>query len=125
MNDRESALVTLVTSTQGALVVLLGINAALVFGYRIFRLSKGGPIADAIGGAILAVILAGIALGVGAGAGWARWAALLYAVFFAFVVMPVWTLGVLIPLPPHGVDIGFTGAYWLSLVLIGVFAVLL
>jgi hypothetical protein len=109
---------------QAVLVALLAVNAALVFGYRVYRLTKGGPTADAIGGALLAVILGAIAVGAGSGAGWAKWAALSYAILFALLVMPVWTLGVLIPLPPAGIDYAFAAAYWLSLVLIGIAAVL-
>jgi hypothetical protein len=109
---------------QAVLVALLAVNAAMVFGYRVYRLTKGGPTADAIGGAILAAILATIAVGAGSGAAWATWAALSYALVFALLVMPVWTLGVLIPLPPARIDYAFAGAYWLSLVLIGVVAVL-
>jgi hypothetical protein len=112
------------SGAQTTLVVLLAINAALVFGYRVYRVSKGGPPADAVGGALLAAILAVIAIGAGAGAGWARWAALAYAALFALIVMPIWTLGVLIPLPPKRVDYAFAVAYWLTLVAIGVTALL-
>jgi hypothetical protein len=110
---------------QGALVALLAVNAALVFGYRVYRLSKGGPPADAAGGALLAVILGGVAVGAGAGATWAKWAAFIYALIFGLVVMPIWTLGVLIPMHPKGVDYAFTGAYWVTLLLIGVVAILI
>jgi hypothetical protein len=48
------------------LIVLLVLNASLGLGYRIFRLSKGGPMGDVIGQALLAALLAGTALGVAA-----------------------------------------------------------
>ena len=112
------------SGAQAVLVVLLGINAAVVFGYRVYRLTRGGPTADAIGGALLAGILAVVAAGAGADAAWARWAALLYAFLFAILVMPVWTLGVLIPLSPGPLDYAFTAVYWISLLLIGVMAIL-
>jgi hypothetical protein len=110
------------SGAETILVVLIAANAALVFGYRVFRLSKGGPAADAIGGAILAVILGIVAVGAGSGAAWARWAALVYAALFALVVMPIWTLGVLIPLPPTGIDYAFTALYWASLIAIAMTA---
>ncbi len=34
--------------------------------------------------------------------------------------MPVWVLAVLIPLPPGPIDYAFTGAYWATLIVIGV-----
>ena len=100
------------------LVAALAGNAALGFGYRLFRLSKGGPIADVIGQAILGAMLAGIALAVGAGAGAGRWLALAYGLLFGLVVMPVWVLGVLIPLRPQAVDLAFTALYWALLVVV-------
>ncbi|HEU4480424.1 MAG TPA: hypothetical protein VFS18_00940, partial [Actinomycetota bacterium] len=53
---------------------------------------------------------------------WARWPALGYALLFGIVVMPIWTLGVLIPLPPEAPDYSFTALYWGTLVLIAVAA---
>lgn len=102
----------------------LGLNAATGFGYRVYRLTKGGPIADVIGQAILAVLLVGLAIATAAGAGWPRWAALIYALLFGVAVMPVWVLAVLIPLRPGWVDYAFTGLYWGVIALIGVAAVL-
>ena len=49
------------------LIVLLVLNASLGLGYRIFRLSKGGPMGDVIGQALLGALLAGTAVGVAAG----------------------------------------------------------
>lgn len=109
---------------EGVLIASLVINAALAFGYRVFRLSKGGPVADVIGQGVLAVLLIAIAASVAAEVGWARWPALVYAAFFAVVVMPIWTLAILIPMDPRTPDYAFTATYWGTLVLIGVAAVL-
>jgi hypothetical protein len=108
---------------EWALVGVLAINAVVLFSYRVFRLTKGGPTADAVGGAILAAILAGVAVAIALGAGWARWVALLYGVGFGIVVMPLWTLAVLIPMPPGRVDYAFTGFYWITLIAIAVLAI--
>lgn len=105
-----------------ALILALALSAALGFGYRVYRLSKGGPLEDAIGGAVLATMLVAIGVLVGAGAGWARWAALVYAVLFGVIVMPIWILGVYIPARPGPLDHAVVGAYWLSLVAVGVAA---
>ncbi len=104
----------------GALVV----NAVLGFGYRVFRLAKGGPIGDVVGQAILGVVLLGLAAAVGAEAAWARPLALIYGLLFGLAVMPIWTLAVLIPLEPRAIDYAFTSIYWLSLVAVVVAAVL-
>lgn len=98
-------------------------NALLGFGYRVYRLSKGGPMADVVGQAILGVLLAALGIAAAVGAGWVRWPSLAYGLLFALVVMPVWTLAILIPLPPGAVDYGFTAIYWASLVLIAVAAI--
>ena len=111
------------TATQTLLVALLALNAAVVFGYRVYRLAKGGPIADVVGGAILALMLAVISIGVAVDFGAARWAAVGYGIFFALVVMPVWTLAVLIPLPPRWPDYAFTMLYWVTLAAIIVAAI--
>lgn len=103
----------------------LAVNAALGFGYRVYRLSKGGPMADVIGQAILGVGLLAVAGAVATGAGWARWPSLVYAVLFGVIVMPIWVLAVLIPLRPQAVDYAFTVAYWLGLVGIAVAAIAL
>lgn len=108
---------------QMILIGALAAGAALVLGYRIYRLSKGGPIADVYGGAALAALLVALALLIAADVGWARWPALGYALLFGLVVMPVWTLGVLLPLQPGRLDYGFTALYWLSLILTAVAAV--
>lgn len=107
---------------QLVLIGALATGAALVLGYRVYRLSKGGPMADVYGGAALAVLLIALALLVAADAEWARWPALGYALFFGLLVMPVWTLGVLLPLDPGPIDYGFATLYWLSLILTAVAA---
>lgn len=100
---------------QTVLVVALGLNAALGFGYRLFRLGKGGPLADVVGQGILGVLLAVLAVGAAGGHSWARWGALGYGLLFGVVVMPVWVLAVLLPLPPRAPDYAFTGIYWATL----------
>jgi hypothetical protein len=110
-------------SASSVLVGALALNAALVPVYRVYRLMKGGPIVDVVGGAILGATLALLALGTAADWMWARWGALFYALLFAIVVMPLWTLAVLIPLRPRTPDYVFTVGYWLSLVVIAVAAV--
>ncbi|HJR45008.1 MAG TPA: hypothetical protein VJ927_05335 [Actinomycetota bacterium] len=107
------------------LVVALGLNAVAGFVYRLYRFRKGGPVGDVWGQALLGVLLAGLALSIGLGGDWARWPALAYAVLFGVVVMPIWTLAVLIPLPPARVDYAFTALYWTTLLVIGVAAILL
>jgi hypothetical protein len=107
------------------LVAALAANAALGLGYRIYRLSKGGPIADVWGQAVLGAVLALIAGAVGLGIVWPRWVALGYALLFALVAMPVWVLGVLLPLPPRAVDYAFTVVYWVMLIVIAVAAIAL
>ena len=97
------------------LIVGLAFNAALGLGYRAYRLGKGGPRADVIGQAILGVLLLALAVALGLGAGWPRWVALGYGLVFGVLVMPVWVLAVLIPLPPRGLDYAFTGIYWVTL----------
>jgi hypothetical protein len=109
---------------QVLLIATVALNAALGFGYRVYRLTKGGPMADVTGQALLGLVLAGIAVGVATDQGWARWAALLYGIFFALIVMPIWTLGVLLPMRPERIDIAFTAIYWTALVLIVVAAIL-
>jgi hypothetical protein len=107
------------------LAAALALNAALGFGYRVYRLSKGGPMADVVGQAILGVILLGLAGAAAAEAGWARWPALGYALLFGVVVMPVWVLAVLIPLRPQAPDYAFTVGYWMCLIVIAVAAIAL
>jgi len=110
---------------QTVLMVALALNAVLGFGYRVYRLAKGGPLADVTGQAILGLLLAGLAVAVSLEAGWARWAALAYALLFGLVVMPLWVLAVLIPLPPERIDYAFTATYWLTLITIGISSLLL
>ena len=99
------------------------VNALLGFGYRVYRLSRGGPMADVVGQAILGVLLIVLGLAATLGAGWPRWPALVYGILFGLVVMPIWTLAILIPLPPGRVDYAFASVYWATLVLIAVAAV--
>jgi hypothetical protein len=112
-----------VSAAEAVLVVTLAANAALVFGYRVYRLAGGGPLADAIGGAVLAALLGLTAIGVAAGIEWVRWVALAYGLLFGIAIMPVWVLGVLIPLRPGPIDYAFTALYWSSLGVIVVTAV--
>ena len=108
---------------QTVLVAALAFNAAIGFGYRVYRLSLGGPITDVWGQAILGVLLAVMATAIGLGAEWVRWLALGYAALFALVAMPVWVLGVLLPLRPRAVDYAFTVTYWAILIVIAVAAI--
>lgn len=105
------------------LIAALSFNAVLGFGYRVYRLTKGGPLGDVVGQAILGLILAGLAVGVAAELAWTRWVALVYALAFGLLVMPVWTLAVLIPLKPGKIDYAFATIYWIDLALITVAAV--
>ncbi len=105
------------------LIVALALDAALGFGYRIYRLTKGGPIADVWGQAILGVLLAVDAVLVGAGQGWARWIALGYGLLFALVVLPIWILAVLIPMRPQTPDYVFTAVYACGLLVVIVAAI--
>lgn len=110
---------------ETALVFLLGLNASLGLGYRVYRLTKGGPLGDVVGQAVLGLLLGLLAVAVGADMGWARWVALGYALLFGVVVMPLWVLAVLIPLRPGATDYGFTVVYWGGLVAIAVCALTL
>jgi small-conductance mechanosensitive channel len=113
-----------VTAWQTVLVVALGLNAALGFGYRVYRLTKKGPMADVVGQALLSAILVVLALGAAGDHSWGRWGALVYGLLFGLIVMPVWTLAVLLPLPPGRVDYAFTGVYWAGLAAIVLAAIL-
>ena len=106
------------------LVIGLVINAVLGLAYRIYRRTKGGPIGDVWGQAVLGALLLAIAVGVVVGAGWLRWAALGYAALFALVAMPIWVLGVLLPMRPRAIDYSFTVVYWIVLLAIGIAALL-
>lgn len=107
---------------QTALMLALAVSAALAFGYRVYRLTKGGPLPDAIGGAVLAAMLITLGVLAGTGAGWVKWPAFGYGVAFALVVMPIWTLAVYIPARPGALDHLLVGAYWLSLVAVAIAA---
>ena len=109
---------------EAVLAVALALNAALGFGYRVYRLSRGGHLGDVIGQAVLGVVLLGLALVVVLDQSWAAWPALGYALLFGLIVMPLWVLAVLIPMGPRAFDYAFTVAYWLLLLVIGVAAVL-
>jgi hypothetical protein len=106
-----------------ALVAALAVNAVLGFSYRVYRLARGGPVADAIGQAVLGALLVALATCVALEMGWAVWGALVYGVVFGIVVMPLWTMGVLIPMRPGRLDLVFTGVYWFGLVVTIVAAV--
>lgn len=107
------------------LIAALALNATGGFAYRTYRLTKGGPLADVIGQAILGVLLVGLAVTLAGGMSWPRWPALGYGLVFGLVVMPIWVMGVLIPLRPTAIDYGFTAFYWASLAAIVVSALLL
>jgi hypothetical protein len=68
------------------------------------------------------VLLAVTAAFVGMNSGWARWAALVYGLLFGLAVLPVWILGVLIPMRPRAPDYAFTAVYWLGLIVVVVAA---
>ena len=105
------------------LVAALALNAALGLGYRIYRLSQRGPVADVVGQAVLALVLGALAAAISQDVGWPRWAALVYGLLFGVVVMPIWTLAVLIPLEPRRIDYAFTVSYWALLAVIVVTAI--
>ena len=107
------------------LIGALALNAGLGFGYRVYRLAKGGPIADVWGQAVLGAVLVVLAASLALGAGWPRWPALAYAALFAIIAMPVWVLAVLIPLRPGPADYAFAALYWSALMVIGVAAIAL
>ncbi len=108
------------TTLVGALVA----NGAIGLAYRAYRYTKGGPIGDVWGQTVLGVLLVAVAVGIAAGAEGLRWVAFGYAALFAVIVMPVWVLGVLLPLRPRALDYGFTVTYWLLLGLIALAALL-
>lgn len=107
------------------LITALLVNAVLGLGYRVYRWTKGGPKTDVWGQAVLALLLLAIAVGLLLGAEWLRWLALGYAVLFAFLAMPVWVLGVLLPMRPRAIDYAFTATYWALLIVVGVSALLI
>lgn len=108
-------------STDGwetTLVVALATNSVLGLVYRMYRLAKGGPVADVVGQAVLGLLLATLAALIATGSDWARWAALAYGLLFGVVVMPIWVLAVLIPMRPNALDYSFTVVYWATLVVV-------
>lgn len=105
------------------LAVALIANALLGVGYRVYRLTKQGPVADVVGQTILGIVLIGLAAADLADQSWARWPALGYALLFAVIVMPVWTLAVLLPMRPRALDYAFAVVYWILLIVIVVSAV--
>jgi hypothetical protein len=107
---------------QGILVATLVTNGLALAVYRSYRFTKGGPRADAVGGAVLGALLVLLAALVLNDASWARWVALGYALFFAVIVTPIWTLAVLIPLPPGRLDYAFAVLYEGTLIAIALAA---
>ncbi|HZK51621.1 MAG TPA: hypothetical protein VFD47_08670 [Actinomycetota bacterium] len=105
-------------SWQFVTVIALVLNALLGFGYRLYRLPRGGTRADVNGQALLGVILIVMAVALAFGAGWPRWPALVYGLLFGIVVMPIWVLAVLIPGSPGRLDYVFTALYWMVLFVI-------
>lgn len=102
-------------SWQVVTVVALLFNALLGFGYRLYRLQRGGSRADVNGQALLGVILIALAVALMLGEGWPRWPAFVYGLLFGVVVMPIWVLAVLIPGSPGKLDYTFTAVYWIVL----------
>lgn len=105
-------------SWQVVIVVALVLNALLGFGYRLYRLPRGGARADVNGQALLGVILLALAVSLALGARWPRWPALAYGLLFGILVMPIWVLAVLIPGSPGRLDYVFTALYWIVLFVI-------
>jgi hypothetical protein len=103
---------------RAVLAAALAVNAALGLGYRMVRLARGGPMADVVGQAILGALLIVLAVGAYMGMGAAITGGLLYGALYGVVVMPIWTLAVLIPMRPGPLDVGFTVAYWILLAVI-------
>jgi hypothetical protein len=103
----------------------LCVNAAAGFGYRLFRFSKGGPLGDVLGQAVLGILLLALAAAAVSGASFVSLASLFYAVLFGVIVMPLWVVAVLIPLRPQRLDLVFTGVYWLALIVIAIAALAL
>jgi hypothetical protein len=105
-------------SWQVVTVTGLVLNALLGFGYRLYRLPRGGSRADVNGQALLGVMLIALAVALSFGAGWPRWPAIVYGLLFGVLVMPIWVLAVLIPSSPGRVDYAFTVVYWILLFVI-------
>jgi hypothetical protein len=105
-------------SWQVVTVIALVLNALLGFGYRLYRLPRGGSRADVNGQALLGVLLIALGIALSSGAGWPRWPALVYGLLFGIVVMPIWILAVLIPSSPRRLDYAYTAVYWIVLFVI-------
>jgi hypothetical protein len=105
-------------SWQAVTVIALVLNALLGFGYRLYRLPRGGSRADVNGQALLGVLLIALGTALSVGAGWPRWPALVYGLLFGVVVMPIWILAVLIPSSPGRLDYVYTAVYWIVLFVI-------
>jgi hypothetical protein len=105
-------------SWQAVTVIALVLNALLGFGYRLYRLPRGGSRADVNGQALLGVLLIALGIALSSGAGWPRWPALAYGLLFGIVVMPIWILAVLIPGSPGRLDYAYTAVYWIVLIVI-------
>lgn len=105
------------------LAVTLVVNAAVGLAYPVYRLSKGGPMGDVRGRAVLGALLLLLAASLFFSE-WTRWVAFGYGLLFAMVVMPIWVLAVLLPLRPGPLDYAFTIVYWGTHILIVVSALL-
>jgi hypothetical protein len=105
-------------SWQVVTVIALVLNALLGFGYRLYRLPRGGSRADVNGQALLGVLLIALGIALSSGSGWPRWPALAYGLLFGIVVMPIWILAVLIPGSPGRLDYAYTAVYWIVLIVI-------
>jgi hypothetical protein len=103
--------------------VALALNGVVGFAYRVYRLTKGGPMSDVIGQGILGLLLLVLAERALGGHGFVKWPAGIYGVVFGLVVMPIWVLAVLIPQRPVAIDHAFTGLYWAGLIVIVVAAI--
>jgi hypothetical protein len=110
---------------QAVTIAALVCNALFGFGYRLYRIPKGGARADVYGQALLGALLLALAAGLAGDADWARWPALVYGLLFGVVVMPIWVLAVLIPGNPGPLDYLFTAVYWILLFVIVVGALAL
>ena len=109
---------------QLVLAGALALNAVLGFAYRVYRLTKGGPVSDVWGQAVLGLLLGVLAMGAALDAGFVQWPALIYGLLFGLVVMPIWVLAVLIPQRPGPIDYTFTAIYWFDLLVIVIAALI-
>lgn len=101
------------------------VNGLVALVHRVLRHRKGGPILDVYGGIGLCLLLLALAGGIASGVHGLRWVALFYAVLFGLLVTPVWLLAVVIPARPRPREYILVGAYWASLLVIGVAAAIL